>query len=110
MDRTLQTANREHCSYFLLAAPKLEQPDLLHGAVQALHHLKQEKKKTLKKHKVQQNALITSPLTTQLFPSHMQLDLFLLFMLQLLLTKLVFFTQSLTAFTAFLTEVVLKLL
>lgn len=72
-----------------ISCPKLEQPDLLHGAAQALHHLNQEKKKP-KKHQVQPNTLITFTLTTQLFPSHMQLDLFLLFMLQLLLTKLIF--------------------
>lgn len=86
MDRTLQTAKQQQRSEFLLAASKLEQPDLLHGAAQALHHLKQDKK-TNPKHQVERDTLITFTLTTQLLPSHMQLDLFLLFMLQLLLTK-----------------------
>lgn len=48
MDRTLQTAKQQQQqqrSEFLLAASKLEQPDLLHGAAQALHHLKQGKNK-----------------------------------------------------------------
>lgn len=96
MDRTLQTAKQQQQqrSEFLLAASKLEQPDLLHGAAQALHHLKQGKKKTNPKHQVERDTLITFTLTTQLLPSHMQLDLFLLFMLQLLLTKGIIFTQS----------------
>lgn len=98
---------------FFISCPQTGTAWPFHGAAQALHHLKQEKQKKKtkpQKHQVQRNPFIAFTLTTQLFPSHMQLDLFLLFMLQLLLTKHIFFTHSLTAFTAFLTEVVLKLL
>lgn len=92
-----------------ISCPKLEQPDLLHGAAQAVHHLNQEKKKNPK-----------STISTKHFDnfysdytiiplSHATGSLSVIYA-SIITDKTYFFTHSLSAFTALLTEVVLKLL
>lgn len=91
-----------------ISCPKLEQPDLLHGAAQALHHLNQEKKTQKAPGSTKHFDNFYSDYT--IIPlSHATGSLSVIYA-SIITDKTYFFTHSLAAFTALLTEVVLKLL